>query len=242
MFRPLRPLLRLAGSTAKPLPSAFPRYLTSKSAAFRPSKPAYLTRQTSSLDPTLSSSFWLQVANKHITWSTSPTTALEISPDSTHSWFPDGALNMSANCLDRHLSTRSSQPALVYHSSVGSTNTTYTYSELHTAVSKFAQCLLDLNVKPGDTVLLYMPMIPSAIIAMLACSRIGAGEEGRRGEEGASGSRAARRKHKVQRSSERICNSAARNERTRTAFSFVHTCMAHICTSSRVCPPLFTPP
>eukprot|EP00984_Skeletonema_dohrnii_P022953 scaffold12062_cov98-Skeletonema_dohrnii-CCMP3373.AAC.6 len=92
-----------------------------------------------------------------------------------HRWFSDGLINTSYNCLDRHvLEGRGNQKALIYDSPVTNTQKHYTYSELLDEVSQFAAALADLDVKVGDRVVIYMPMIPEAAIAMLACARIGA--------------------------------------------------------------------
>jgi propionyl-CoA synthetase len=90
-------------------------------------------------------------------------------------WFSDGIINISYNCLDIHMEERGSQDALIYDSPVTKTKKRITYSELLVQVSLLAGALKDdLNVQKGDRVLIYMPMIPEAAIAMLACARIGA--------------------------------------------------------------------
>jgi acetyl-CoA synthetase len=89
-------------------------------------------------------------------------------------WFAGGKLNASYNCLDRHLSGwRRNKAALVWEGEPGDTRT-YTYWDLHREVSKFANVLKSLGVKKGDRVAIYLPMVPDAAIAMLACARIGA--------------------------------------------------------------------
>jgi acetyl-CoA synthetase len=88
-------------------------------------------------------------------------------------WFEDGELNLSANCLDRHLAARGSKPAIVWEGEPGEERI-LTYAELHAEVSRFAGALKKLGVQRGDRVAIYMPMIPEAAIAMLACTRIGA--------------------------------------------------------------------
>ncbi|MES1157889.1 MAG: acetate--CoA ligase, partial [Haliangium ochraceum] len=88
-------------------------------------------------------------------------------------WFEDGELNLSANCLDRHLSTRGDQIALIWEGEPGD-GRTLTYRELHAEVCRAANALKALGVKTGDKVAIYLPMIPEAAIAMLACTRIGA--------------------------------------------------------------------
>ena len=89
-------------------------------------------------------------------------------------WFDDGVLNVSANCIDRHLATRGDQTAIIWESDDPNLSKSITYRELHEQVSKFANVLKSLGVSKGDRVVLYLPMIPEAAYAMLACSRIGA--------------------------------------------------------------------
>jgi len=89
-------------------------------------------------------------------------------------WFADGALNVSANCLDRHLATRGDQPAIVWEGDEPGENRTLTYRELHALTCRFANVLKDNGVAKGDRVTLYLPMVPEAAAAMLACTRIGA--------------------------------------------------------------------
>ena len=88
-------------------------------------------------------------------------------------WFVGGKLNVSYNCLDRHLVKSGNKPALLWEAEDGST-LQLTYAELHERVCRFANVLLSLGVKAGDCVAIYMPMIPELPIAMLACARIGA--------------------------------------------------------------------
>jgi acetyl-CoA synthetase len=89
-------------------------------------------------------------------------------------WYEDGTLNVSTNCLDRHLATRGDQVAMIWESDDPAHDQKITYSQLHTRVCKFANVLKGLGVKKGDRVTIYMPMIPEAAYAMLACTRIGA--------------------------------------------------------------------
>ena len=89
-------------------------------------------------------------------------------------WFEDGKLNVSANCIDRHLATRGDQTAIIWESDDPNVAEHITYRQLHAEVSKFANVLLTLGVTRGDRVVLYLPMIPQAAYAMLACTRIGA--------------------------------------------------------------------
>jgi acetyl-CoA synthetase len=89
-------------------------------------------------------------------------------------WYADGVLNVSANCVDRHLATRGDQPALIWESDGGDTSLTWTYRDLHAEVCRWANLLKAKGVKKGDRVTIYLPMIPAAAASMLACSRIGA--------------------------------------------------------------------
>lgn len=88
-------------------------------------------------------------------------------------WFEDGTLNLSANCLDRHLATRGEQVAIIWESDDGSQSQKITYRQLHQRVCKFANVLRALGLKQGDVVAIYMPMVPETAIAMLACTRLG---------------------------------------------------------------------
>ncbi len=89
-------------------------------------------------------------------------------------WYEDGVLNVSANCLDRHLEARGDKPAIIWEGDDPSQSFTLTYREMHAAVCKFANVLKKLGVTKGDRVTIYMPMIVEASVAMLACARIGA--------------------------------------------------------------------
>ena len=90
-------------------------------------------------------------------------------------WFADGELNVAANCLDRHLTKRPDQTAILWEpDDPNGTPRLLSYRELHERVCKFANALKRLGVKKGDRVTIYMPMIPHTVVAMLACARIGA--------------------------------------------------------------------
>ncbi|ULE31330.1 propionyl-CoA synthetase [Mycobacterium sp. IDR2000157661] len=120
------------------------------------------------------SAFWADAA-RAVTWSREPQQVLDDSRPPFYRWFPDGELNTCANALDRHVeSGRAEQPALIYDSPVTGTQRTYTYRELLDATARFAGGLRALGVGKGDRVVIYMPMIPEAVIAMLACARLGA--------------------------------------------------------------------
>ena len=120
--------------------------------------------------------FWLNEAHR-LDWSVFPTKADESSFDKADfdiRWFADGELNVSVNCLDRHLDTRGDQPAIVFEGDEPGEGRTLTYRELHVQVCRFANVLKANGISKGDRVILYMPMVPEAAIAMLACARIGA--------------------------------------------------------------------
>ena len=89
-------------------------------------------------------------------------------------WFEDGTLNISANCIDRHLEHNSQKKAIIWESDDGEVTRIYTYQQLYEEVSKFGNILKNIGTKKGDRVTIYMPMIPEATFAMLACARIGA--------------------------------------------------------------------
>lgn len=89
-------------------------------------------------------------------------------------WYEDGTLNLAANCLDRHLHSRGDHPAIIWEGDDASESKTLTFRELHREVCRFANSLKELGVNKGDVVAIYMPMVPEAAIAMLACARIGA--------------------------------------------------------------------
>ena len=89
-------------------------------------------------------------------------------------YFAGGTLNISENCLDRHLPARADQPALVWDSAMEGRVVTHTYAELTARVAKTAGALASRGVRPGDRVVIYMPMVPEAVVAMLACARLGA--------------------------------------------------------------------
>jgi acetyl-CoA synthetase len=89
-------------------------------------------------------------------------------------WYADGVLNVSVNCLDRHLETRGDQAAIIWESDSGETSETLSYRQLHAETCRMANVLKAKGVKKGDRVTIYLPMIPQAVVAMLACARLGA--------------------------------------------------------------------
>lgn len=119
------------------------------------------------------SKFWAELAETQLHWFQKWDTVLDWQPPFAK-WFDGGKINISYNCLDRHLTTwRRNKAALIWEGEPGDTRT-FTYAQLHREVCQFANVLKQLGVKKGDVVGIYMPMIPEAAIAMLACARIGA--------------------------------------------------------------------
>ena len=119
--------------------------------------------------------FWGEQATRFITWM-QPFQAVLTGDFTAHNvaWFTGGKLNAADNCLDKHLATRAEQTAIIWQGDHVDETRTLTYHELHTQVCKLANVLTRLGVKAGDRVCIYLPMIPEAAIAMLACARIGA--------------------------------------------------------------------
>jgi len=118
--------------------------------------------------------FWLEAAEA-VDWTRKPTHALDSSRAPLYRWFPDGELNTCYNAVDRHVENgRGGQTALIWDSAVTQTTRSYTYSELREEVARFAGGLASLGVAKGDRVIIYMPMVPEAVTAMLACARLGA--------------------------------------------------------------------
>src|SRR5438876_2869071 len=117
-------------------------------------------------------SFWAKQAES-LDWFRKWDTVLEWN-EPFAKWFTGGELNISYNCLDRHLTTwRKNKAAFIWEGEPGETRT-LTYLQLHSEVCRFANVLKKLGVQKGDRVALYMPLVPELAIAMLACSRIGA--------------------------------------------------------------------
>jgi len=120
--------------------------------------------------------FWGEQA-KSLEWFKAPTKIKHASFDAHNvdiRWFEDGTLNASVNCLDRHLEARGDQPAIIWEGDDPKDDKTLTYRELYEQTCQLANGLKELGVGKGDVVTLYMPMIPEAAMAMLACARIGA--------------------------------------------------------------------
>ncbi|NMY10683.1 acetate--CoA ligase [Pseudomonas veronii] len=119
--------------------------------------------------------FWAEQARRFLDWTTSWHTVntSDIQTGATQ-WFAGGQLNVSYNCIDRHLAQRAKQPAFIWEGDDPTASSTITYRQLHQNVSRLANVLKSRGVKKGDRVCIYMPMIPQAAYAMLACTRIGA--------------------------------------------------------------------
>ncbi len=120
--------------------------------------------------------FWAE-QGKRIDWIKPYTQIKDVSYDANDlhiKWYYDGTLNVSANCIDRHLATRGDQTAIIWEGDDPKDHKHITYKELHSEVCKLANALKARGVKKGDRVTIYMPMIPEAAYAMLACARIGA--------------------------------------------------------------------
>jgi len=123
--------------------------------------------------------FWLEQAKTLLSWSKEPTRAREHTWNTgsrtiKHTWFADGELNVSYNCLDRHLETRGDKVALVWQGEPEDDVKRITYKALHAEVCKFANVLKSKGVRKGDRVCIYLPMITELPVVMLACARIGA--------------------------------------------------------------------
>ena len=117
--------------------------------------------------------YWAKIAQDELDWHKPFSTVLDESRAPYFQWFNDGLINVSYNCLDRHLETRGDHPAIVFEGEKGDTRT-ISYKELHIDVCRFANALKNQGIQKGDRVVIYMPMTPEAVVAMQACARIGA--------------------------------------------------------------------
>ncbi|PIE27498.1 MAG: propionyl-CoA synthetase [Micrococcales bacterium] len=127
--------------------------------------------QDSVTDP---NGFWGAAADA-VTWIKKPTTVLDESNPPFYRWFTGGTLNVCYNAVDRHVADgRADQPALIYDSPVTGTKATLTYAQLLEQVARFAGVLRSMGVGKGDRVVIYMPMVPESMVAMMACARLGA--------------------------------------------------------------------
>ena len=129
--------------------------------------------QASIDDPSV---FWARVGAR-LEWIRPPQQIRDVSfsPDDLHiRWYADGVLNVAANCLDRHLETRGDKTAIIFEGDDPDESRNISYRELHSEVCRLANALKNLGARKGDRIAIYMPMIPEAAVAMLACARIGA--------------------------------------------------------------------
>jgi acetyl-CoA synthetase len=117
--------------------------------------------------------FWAEQARSELLWHKPFTQVLDDSQAPNFRWFTDGRLNVSWNCLDAQLATRRDDAALIFEAEGGAVRR-LTYGELHAEVCRFANALRGLGVQCGDRVIIYMPLVPEAVVAMQACARIGA--------------------------------------------------------------------
>ncbi len=117
--------------------------------------------------------YWAKLAQDNLHWFKDFSTVLDDKKAPNYQWFADGEINVSYNCLDLNTQKSPNKIAIIFESENGETKT-ITYQELLDEVCKFSNGLLDLGVKPLDRVIIYMPMVPEAVIAMQACARIGA--------------------------------------------------------------------
>lgn len=136
-------------------------------------KEKYLSMYKTSIDQP--DSFWAEQANTFLTWYQTWTKVSEADLTKAEAkWFINGKLNVTVNCIDRHLATRADQVAIIWEGDNSNEDAHITYRQLHAHVCRFANVLKARGVKKGDRVCIYMPMIPEAAYAMLACARIGA--------------------------------------------------------------------
>ncbi|CAH1904123.1 acetyl-CoA synthetase (AMP-forming) [Candidatus Nitrotoga sp. HW29] len=117
--------------------------------------------------------YWARLAREHIVWHKPFNTVLDESRAPFYEWFADGELNVSYNCLDKHLATQAEKTALIFEADDGQV-TKISYRELHARVCQFANALKSRNIQKGDRVVIYMPMSIEVVVAMQACARIGA--------------------------------------------------------------------
>ncbi|WIY70107.1 acetate--CoA ligase [Aquidulcibacter paucihalophilus] len=150
-----------------PVPAAWARRARMNRAAYEAARTA--ARETPD-------AFWAEQARR-LDWVAPPTAIKDVSFDKADfriRWFGDGVLNVAWNCLDRHLAERGDETAIIWEGDEPTLSGGLTYRELHAEVCRMANVLKGLGVVKGDRVTLYLPMIPAAAVAMLACARIGA--------------------------------------------------------------------
>jgi acetyl-CoA synthetase len=127
-------------------------------------------RRRAATDP---KAFWSELARQELIWQQPFTVTLDESQAPNYRWFTDGRLNVSVNCLDAQLEARGHKTALIFEGEPGDTRR-LSYRELHAEVCRCGNALRALGVRSGDRVVIYMPLVPEAVIAMYACARIGA--------------------------------------------------------------------
>ena len=127
-------------------------------------------RREAQADP---EAFWANLARQELSWKKPFSAVLDSSKAPHYRWFYDGTLNVSFNCLDRQLAANASKTAIIFEGEPGDVRK-LSYAQLHASVCRFANGLKSIGIKKGDRVVVYMPMVPEAVIAMLACARIGA--------------------------------------------------------------------
>jgi acetyl-CoA synthetase len=120
--------------------------------------------------------FWGKIAENNFTWYQKWDKVLEFDMQKAEfTWFKNAKLNITKNCIDRHLANKGDKKAIIFEpNNPDEPSRYYTYSELYTEVSKMANVLIDQGIKKGDRVCIYLPMIPELVFAVLACARIGA--------------------------------------------------------------------
>src|SRR5690606_15157461 len=117
--------------------------------------------------------FWERMAREHLVWDKPFTTVLDDSEAPFYKWFADGELNVSANCLDRHLNTPvANKTAIIFEADDGEV-TRITYKELHARVCQLANGIKSLGYQAGERAIIYLPMSIEAVVAMQACARLG---------------------------------------------------------------------
>jgi acetyl-CoA synthetase len=117
--------------------------------------------------------FWTRLAREELSWHTKFKQTLDDTQAPNYRWFADGMLNASYNCLDVHLAANGDKPAIIFEGEPGDSHT-LSYRQLTAEVCRFANALKAQGIQPGDRIVIYMPMVPEAVIAMQACARIGA--------------------------------------------------------------------
>src|SRR3954451_1708400 len=118
--------------------------------------------------------WWLKQATENLDWETEPQESVDESDAPFYKWFTDGKINVSYNCVDRHVEAGNGDRVAYHWRGEEGEEKEITYADLHRDVQKFANALKDLGIEKGDVVGIYLPMIPEVAVAMLACARIGA--------------------------------------------------------------------